>query len=61
MSLGISLEGDRPDMVDLHRVEVEKLDDGRKVVHASGLGGRGYETNWGVAKDVLKLLNEEVI
>jgi hypothetical protein len=48
----------RPTRIGGPRVEVEKLDRGRMAVHAYGLGGRGYETSWGVAKEVLRLIEE---
>ncbi|KAB8234446.1 hypothetical protein ETB97_003818 [Aspergillus alliaceus] len=38
------------------RIEAEKVEDGKVVVHAYGAGGRGYELSWGVAGDVVKLM-----
>ncbi|EGS18047.1 D-amino-acid oxidase-like protein [Thermochaetoides thermophila DSM 1495] len=36
------------------RVEGEVLQEGRFVMHAYGLGGRGYEVSWGVAEEVVR-------
>ena len=39
------------------RLESEVREDGkRRVIHAYGIGGRGYETSWGVAERVLELM-----
>ncbi|CZR63596.1 probable D-aspartate oxidase [Phialocephala subalpina] len=41
------------------RLEVEwvgEADASRKIVHAYGAGGRGYELSWGVAKEVVELV-----
>jgi D-amino-acid oxidase len=35
-------------------------DAARLVVHAYGLGGRGYELSWGVAEEVLELVKQRV-
>ncbi|KAK7738115.1 hypothetical protein SLS63_002448 [Diaporthe eres] len=40
------------------RLESEELAPGKIVLHAYGLGGRGYELSWGVAETVQKLLDE---
>lgn len=32
----------------------------RSVIHAYGLGGRGYELSWGVAEEVLELVKQRV-
>ncbi|KAL4805172.1 FAD dependent oxidoreductase [Aspergillus unguis] len=40
------------------RIEVERLDKGRTVVHGYGAGGRGYELSWGVAEDVVSLMKQ---
>ena len=37
------------------RLEREDLGSGRAVVHAYGLGGRGYELSWGVAGAAVQL------
>ncbi|KAK2736345.1 hypothetical protein FQN57_000795 [Myotisia sp. PD_48] len=42
------------------RLEAETLPDGRKAVHAYGLGGRGYELSWGVAEEVYRLVTEAI-
>jgi|SRR5438132_13912179 len=39
------------------RLEMEKLSDGRTVVHNYGHGGCGFTLSWGCAEDVLKLLS----
>jgi hypothetical protein len=40
------------------RIELEQIGD-KTVIHAYGLGARGFETSWGVAHKVLTLLNEK--
>lgn len=35
-------------------------DAARSIVHAYGLGGRGYELSWGVAEEVLELVKQRV-
>ncbi|KAL2891286.1 hypothetical protein HOO65_010644 [Ceratocystis lukuohia] len=42
------------------RLEPEVLTPGKIVVHAYGLGGRGYELSWGVAEAVAKLVEKAV-
>ncbi|KAK1767167.1 hypothetical protein QBC33DRAFT_539425, partial [Phialemonium atrogriseum] len=43
------------------RLETEEIGEEKKVVvHAYGLGGRGYELSWGVAQEVVKLVNAGV-
>ena len=37
------------------RLEVETLPGNRKVIHAYGAGGRGFELSWGIAEEVLKM------
>ena len=40
------------------RLEVESLEAGQKrIIHAYGIGGRGYETSWGIAERVLELFS----
>lgn len=39
-------------------MEVEKLADGKSIVHAYGAGGRGYEISRGVAEDTTGLMLE---
>jgi glycine/D-amino acid oxidase-like deaminating enzyme len=39
-------------------MEVEKLADGKNIVHAYGAGGRGFEISWGVAEDTARLMLE---
>ncbi|KAL3468995.1 hypothetical protein BJX99DRAFT_242324 [Aspergillus californicus] len=38
------------------RIEVEKVGEGRTIVHGYGAAGRGYETSWGIAEDVVSLV-----
>lgn len=38
------------------RLEREEAGPGRTVIHAYGLGGRGYEMSWGVAEGVASLV-----
>ncbi|KKK24339.1 hypothetical protein AOCH_005718 [Aspergillus ochraceoroseus] len=40
------------------RLEAETVGDGRTIVHGYGLGGRGFELSWGVASDVVSLMQE---
>ncbi|KAI0837153.1 FAD dependent oxidoreductase [Hypoxylon sp. FL0890] len=42
------------------RLEKEKVDENRTIIHAYGLGGRGYELSWGVADGVARLLVEHL-
>lgn len=63
--------GRRPAREGGTRVEVERVDvvapdtlDGQKrekktIVHAYGLGGRGFELSWGVAEEVRALMLQE--
>ncbi|KAJ5980673.1 hypothetical protein N7481_007971 [Penicillium waksmanii] len=44
--------GRRPARQGGMRMEVEKLADGKKIVHAYGAGGRGFEISWGVAEEI---------
>lgn len=48
--------GRRPAREGGMRIEVEKVGEGRFVVHAYGAGGRGFELSYGVAGDVVKLM-----
>jgi D-amino-acid oxidase len=42
------------------RLESEVISDGRRqMIHAYGIGGRGYETSWAIAERVVELLNVE--
>ncbi|KAJ5106812.1 D-amino-acid oxidase [Penicillium angulare] len=50
--------GRRPAREGGMRIEVEKMNDGRQVVHAYGAGGRGYEISRGVAEDTVALMLE---
>lgn len=40
------------------RVELEKLDKGRTVVHNYGHGGFGYQCSWGCSMEVVELVNK---
>lgn len=51
--------GRRPTRKGGMRLEKEDLGDGRLIIHAYGLGGRGYELSWGVADAVVQLLSSE--
>jgi hypothetical protein len=51
--------GRRPARQGGMRIEVEKVGDGKTIVHGYGAAGRGYEISWGVAEDVVKLIREE--
>ncbi|RDW63220.1 FAD-dependent oxidoreductase [Aspergillus mulundensis] len=51
--------GRRPAREGGMRIEVEKLGEGRTVVHGYGAAGRGYEISWGVAEDLVKLIRAE--
>ncbi|KAI1334131.1 FAD dependent oxidoreductase [Xylariaceae sp. FL0016] len=48
--------GRRPTRKGGMRLEREMLPGNRCIIHAYGLGGRGYELSWGVAEGVAKLL-----
>ncbi|KAK7756886.1 hypothetical protein SLS62_000902 [Diatrype stigma] len=52
--------GRRPTRKGGMRLEKEKIAGGKVVIHAYGLGGRGYELSWGVAESVAKLLAEHL-
>jgi D-amino-acid oxidase len=52
--------GRRPTRHGGPRVEAEGVKVGKLVVHAYGLGGRGYELSWGVAEEVLRLVEKNV-
>jgi len=38
------------------RVDIESIDQNRRIVHGYGAGGRGYELSWGVAERVVELI-----
>ncbi|KAJ3499180.1 hypothetical protein NLG97_g527 [Lecanicillium saksenae] len=48
--------GRRPTRKGGMRLEKQALTTGHRVIHAYGLGGRGYELSWGVAEAVLDLV-----
>lgn len=50
--------GRRPTRHGGARLEKEQVGPSRAVVHAYGLGGRGYELSWGVAQTVSRLVKE---
>lgn len=57
--------GRRPTRHGGPRIEAEEIKPeedkaGKVVVHAYGLGGRGYELSWGVAEEVLELVEKSV-
>lgn len=41
------------------RLEREDAIDGRTIIHAYGLGGRGFELSWGMAEGALGLLQDQ--
>ncbi|KAJ5654196.1 D-amino-acid oxidase [Penicillium lividum] len=53
--------GRRPAREGGMRIEVESLGDGKRVVHAYGAGGRGFELSRGVAEDTAALMLENGI
>ncbi|KAK1984634.1 FAD dependent oxidoreductase [Colletotrichum cereale] len=53
--------GRRPTRKGGMRLEREAAGDGRIIVHAYGLGGRGFELSWGVAEGVVELLGEDQV
>lgn len=53
--------GRRPTRKGGMRLEREKTQDGKSIIHAYGLGGRGYELSWGVAEGVSNLLKEQLL
>lgn len=52
--------GRRPTRHGGPRVEAEEIRPGKMVVHEYGLGGRGYELSWGVAEEVLGLVEKNL-
>ncbi|KAL7620459.1 hypothetical protein AAE478_009454 [Parahypoxylon ruwenzoriense] len=52
--------GRRPTRRSGIRLEREIADGNKCIIHAYGLGGRGYELSWGVADEVAKLLVEHL-
>ncbi|OHE93522.1 hypothetical protein CORC01_11208, partial [Colletotrichum orchidophilum] len=50
--------GRRPTRKGGMRLEREEAGDKYTIIHAYGLGGRGFEMSWGVAEGVLELLGE---
>ncbi|KAK8104225.1 FAD dependent oxidoreductase-like protein [Apiospora kogelbergensis] len=49
--------GRRPTRKNGMRLEKELTQDGQCIIHAYGLGGRGYELSWGVSEAVASLLS----
>jgi glycine/D-amino acid oxidase-like deaminating enzyme len=49
--------GRRPAREGGTRLEVETLPDQRKIVHAYGAGGRGFELSWGIAEEVRRMVS----
>lgn len=49
--------GRRPTRKNGMRLEKELIGDGKCIIHAYGLGGRGYELSWGVSDTVAGLLS----
>lgn len=50
--------GRRPTRKGGMRLETQRTQGGKSIIHAYGLGGRGYELSWGVAEGVINLLKE---
>ena len=50
--------GRRPTRNGGSRLEKEQIGAGKCIIHAYGLGGRGFELSWGVAEAVSRLLEE---
>ncbi|KAF9891827.1 hypothetical protein FE257_003311 [Aspergillus nanangensis] len=50
--------GRRPAREGGMRIEVESIAGNQCIVHAYGVGGRGFELSWGVAEDVVALVRE---
>lgn len=50
--------GRRPTRKGGMRLEREEVGEKRTIIHAYGLGGRGFEMSWGVAEGVLELLGD---
>lgn len=53
--------GRRPTRHGGARLERENMAQSKTMVHAYGLGGRGYEMSWGVAETVAKLVEESIV
>ncbi|KAK7962662.1 uncharacterized protein PG986_003487 [Apiospora aurea] len=53
----IDIVGRRPTRKNGMRLEKELTGDGKCIIHAYGLGGRGYELSWGVGEAVADLLS----
>ncbi|KAJ5897721.1 D-amino-acid oxidase [Penicillium tannophilum] len=53
--------GRRPAREGGMRIEVEELGEGKRIVHAYGAGGRGFELSRGVAEDTAALMLERGI
>jgi len=51
--------GRRPTREGGLRLEVEKLGQEKRIVHAYGAGGRGYELSWGIAEEVIRMVKSE--
>ncbi|KAI1455730.1 FAD dependent oxidoreductase [Annulohypoxylon moriforme] len=52
--------GRRPTRKGGIRLERETVGENKTIIHAYGLGGRGYELSWGVAEGVAQLLAEHL-
>ncbi|KAK9775487.1 putative FAD dependent oxidoreductase-like protein [Seiridium cardinale] len=52
--------GRRPTRRGGMRLEAEIIQGGKCIVHAYGLGGRGYELSWGVAEGAADLLKRQI-
>jgi D-amino-acid oxidase len=52
--------GRRPTRRGGMRLEREDIQSGPCVIHAYGLGGRGFEMSWGVGRGVVRLLEKTI-
>lgn len=60
MTVLADIVGRRPTRKGGMRLEREDVRGGT-VIHAYGVGGRGYEVSWGVAEAVFELMGKEVL
>ena len=50
--------GLRPSRQGGHRVEAQKWNNDKVIVHAYGFGPAGYQASWGAAEEVLRLVKQ---
>jgi glycine/D-amino acid oxidase-like deaminating enzyme len=51
--------GRRPTRTGGLRLEAEVAEGGNRIVHAYGVGGRGYELSWAIAEEIVQLVKGE--